>query len=88
LSYVAHAIEKVAKHFAAPRPMGIQLGIIGFCGAPWTLAGYMIEGGKQGGGDRNYIETKKMMYSSGGGAWSLLMEKLVDRAGCLCAAAG
>jgi uroporphyrinogen decarboxylase len=76
LIYVARAIEKVAKHFAAPRGDGDTLGIIGFCGAPWTLAGYMIEGGKQSGGDRNYIETKKLMYSNGA-AWSLLMEKIV-----------
>jgi uroporphyrinogen decarboxylase len=76
LQYVARAIEKVAKHFATPRADGDELGIIGFCGAPWTLAGYMIEGGKQGGGDRNYIETKKMMYSDGA-AWSLLLEKIV-----------
>ena len=76
LSYVAHAIEKVAKHFAAPQDDGDTLGIIGFCGAPWTLAGYMIEGGKQSGGDRNYIETKKLMYSNEA-AWSLLMEKIV-----------
>src|ERR1700734_4395123 len=76
LSYVARAIEKVAAHFAGPRADGDTLGIIGFCGAPWTLAGYMIEGGKQGGGDRNYIQTKKMMYSNKA-AWSLLMEKIV-----------
>jgi uroporphyrinogen decarboxylase len=76
LSYVARAIEQVATHFAGPRADGDTLGIIGFCGAPWTLAGYMIEGGKQSGGDRNYIETKKLMYSNGA-AWSLLMEKIV-----------
>jgi uroporphyrinogen decarboxylase len=76
LMYVARAIEKVAKHFAGPRADGDTLGIIGFCGAPWTLAGYMIEGGKQSGGDRNYIETKKLMYSNEA-AWSLLMEKIV-----------
>jgi uroporphyrinogen decarboxylase len=76
LGYVAKAIEKVATHFAGPRADGDTLGIIGFCGAPWTLAAYMIEGGKQSGGDRNYIETKKMMYSNGA-AWSLLMEKIV-----------
>src|SRR5260221_5211623 len=37
-----------------------QLGIIGFCGAPFTLASYMIEGGSS----RNYVETKKLMYAS------------------------
>src|ERR1700761_5819978 len=63
LSYVAKAIEKVAAHFHAPRPDGDRLGIIGFCGAPFTLASYMIEGGSS----RNYVEAKKMMYASGPG---------------------
>ncbi len=49
-----------------------QLGIIGFCGAPFTLASYMIEGGSS----RNYIQTKQLMFSKSA-AWSLLMEKLV-----------
>jgi len=80
LSYVARSIELVAKHFSAPRPDGArgpgdqdQLGIIGFCGAPFTLASYMIEGGSS----RNYVEAKRMMYGSADGAWPLLMEKLV-----------
>src|ERR1700729_1765011 len=71
LSYVGRAIEKVAAHFSAPRADGDQLGIIGFCGAPFTLASYMIEGGSS----RNYIETKKIMYGDRG-AWNVLMEKL------------
>jgi uroporphyrinogen decarboxylase len=66
LSYVARAIEKVAAHF------GDRLGMIGFCGAPYTLASYMIEGG----GSRNYIETKKLMYGNRA-AWSSLLDKLV-----------
>ncbi len=72
LRYVARAIEKVAAHFSPPRSNGDRLGIIGFCGAPFTLASYMIEGGSS----RNYIETKKMMYGDKK-AWPILMEKLV-----------
>ncbi|MFP5235290.1 MAG: uroporphyrinogen decarboxylase [Acidobacteriota bacterium] len=66
LSYVAAAISKVASHFRD------RLGIIGFCGAPYTLASYMIEGG----GSRNYIETKKLMYGDPA-AWGSLLDKIV-----------
>jgi uroporphyrinogen decarboxylase len=66
LAYVARAIEKVAAHFRD------RLGIIGFCGAPFTLASYMIEGG----GSRNYIFTKTMMYGDIL-SWRLLLDKLV-----------
>src|SRR5271168_5338247 len=45
LSYVAEAIDRVVAHFKD------RLGIIGFCGAPFTLASYMIEGGSS----RNYV---------------------------------
>jgi len=67
LGYVARAIEMVAAHF------GDRLGVIGFCGAPYTLASYMIEGG----GSRNYIETKKMMFNNSTTAWGSLLDKLV-----------
>src|SRR5512146_3033292 len=66
LGYVSEAVSLVAKHFADRVP------VIGCCGAPFTLASYMIEGG----GSRNYIETKKMMYRSPQ-AWDELMTKLV-----------
>jgi len=66
LGYVAEAVGLVAQHF------GERLPVIGFCGAPFTLASYMIEGG----GSRNYVHTKKMMYNSPA-AWDELMRKLV-----------
>ena len=66
LGYVAEAIRKVDSHF------GGRLGIIGFCGAPFTLASYLIEGGSS----RNYIETKKLMYREPA-AWRALMDKFV-----------
>jgi uroporphyrinogen decarboxylase len=62
---VSEAVRLVCKHF------GSKLPVIGFCGAPFTLASYMIEGG----GSRNYIHTKKLMYSSP--AWDELLGKLV-----------
>jgi uroporphyrinogen decarboxylase len=66
LGYVSEAVRLVARHF------GSRLPVIGFCGAPFTLASYMIEGG----GSRNYVQTKKMMYNSLE-AWDALMSKLV-----------
>jgi len=66
LAYVGEAIQRVVTHFHD------RIGIIGFCGAPFTLASYMIEGG----GSRNYIETKKIMYRHPD-AWRKLLDKLV-----------
>src|SRR5207249_2779049 len=66
LGYVAEAVRLVCKHF------GSRLPVIGFCGAPFTLASYMIEGG----GSRSYVHTKKMMYCSPA-AWDQLLGKLV-----------
>jgi uroporphyrinogen decarboxylase len=66
LGYVSQAVSLVVKHFAHRLP------VIGFCGAPFTLASYMIEGGSS----RNYIHAKKMMYNSPAD-WDALMRKLV-----------
>jgi len=66
LGYVAQAVRLVSKHF------GARLPVIGFCGAPFTLASYMIEGGSS----RNYVNTKKMMYSAPA-TWDELLGKLV-----------
>ncbi len=67
LAYVSEAVRLVCEHF------GSRLPVIGFCGAPFTLASYMIEGG----GSRNYLQTKKMIYNSPA-AWDELMAKLVS----------
>jgi uroporphyrinogen decarboxylase len=67
LNYVSEAVKLVAKHFDGKLP------VIGFCGAPFTLASYMIEGG----GSRNYIETKRMMYNQPD-TWDVLMRRLVN----------
>ena len=66
LGYVSEAVALVAKHFSDRVP------VIGFCGAPFTLASYMIEGG----GSRNYVHAKKMMYNHPKD-WDALMSKLV-----------
>jgi uroporphyrinogen decarboxylase len=66
LGYVAESVSAVAGHF------GGKLPVIGFCGAPFTLASYMIEGG----GSRHYLETKKLMYRSPE-TWDDLMTRLV-----------
>ena len=66
LGYVAEAVRLVTQHFGGRVP------VIGFCGAPFTLASYMIEGS----GSRHYINTKRMMYSEPR-AWEQLMRALV-----------
>ena len=66
LGYVAESIRRVVRHF------GARLPVIGFSGAPFTLASYMIEGGSS----RSYLETKKLMYREPQ-TWNELMTKLV-----------
>ena len=68
LRYVGDAI-RLARLRLAEQPSPIPL--IGFAGAPFTLASYAIEGGSS----RNYLNTKGMMYGDPK-AWHALMEKL------------
>lgn len=51
----------------------LNVPLIGFSGAPFTLASYMIEGGPS----KNYHKTKAFMYSEPE-AWFKLMDKLAD----------
>lgn len=66
LGYVGEAVALVKKNLSDRVP------IIGFVGAPFTLASYMIEGG----GSRNYAATKYLMWRDPA-AWQCLMEKIV-----------
>jgi uroporphyrinogen decarboxylase len=60
--------EAVRKSRAA---LNGKVPLIGFSGAPFTLASYLIEGG----GSRNYLRTKRLIYSDPG-AWRALMQRL------------
>jgi uroporphyrinogen decarboxylase len=51
----------------------LDVPLIGFAGAPFTLASYMIEGGPS----KNYNKTKAMMYAEPK-TWFALMDKLAD----------
>lgn len=51
----------------------LSVPLIGFAGAPFTMASYMIEGGPS----KNYNKTKAFMYAEPK-AWFALMDKLAD----------
>jgi uroporphyrinogen decarboxylase len=55
------------------RELDGQVPLIGFAGAPWTLAAYMIEGG----GSKSYSQIKGMMYREPGTVHALL-DKIAD----------
>src|SRR4030088_2674275 len=67
LGYVGESIQQVVKALAGRVP------VIGFVGAPFTLASYMIEGGPS----KTFLLTKQMMYRDET-LWRRLMGKLVD----------
>lgn len=50
-----------------------RMPLIGFSGAPFTLATYIIEGGSS----KNFVNTKKMMYQNPG-LFNALMEKITS----------
>lgn len=55
------------------RELENKVPLIGFAGAPFTLATYMIEGGTS----KNFLNTKKMMFQNGP-VFHYLMEKITD----------
>jgi uroporphyrinogen decarboxylase len=63
LGYVAQTVRLVRRELDGKTP------VIGFAGAPFTVASYAIEGG----GSRNYIETKSLMYRDPA-TWKRFME--------------
>ncbi|MCH6558283.1 MAG: uroporphyrinogen decarboxylase [Nitrospirae bacterium] len=65
LAYVGDSIKQARKALSGLVPL------IGFAGAPFTLASYAIEGG----GSKQYLVTKQFMYREPE-AWHRLMDKL------------
>jgi uroporphyrinogen decarboxylase len=66
LGYVYAAVRRTRADLPAHLPL------IGFAGAPFTVASYLIEGG----GTRHFEHTKRFMYGDEG-AWNALLEKIV-----------
>ncbi|HEX3015831.1 MAG TPA: uroporphyrinogen decarboxylase [Desulfobacteria bacterium] len=65
--YVLEAVRMIRHELAGKVPL------IGFSGAPFTLASYMIEGG----GSKNYLNCKRMMYEAPE-VWHSLMKKISE----------
>ena len=65
LGFVMDAVKLIR------RTLKPEIPLIGFSGAPFTLASYMIEGGSS----KVFLETKRFMTSDPG-AWHALMEKI------------
>lgn len=62
LDFVNEAIRQTRRALKPDIPL------IGFSGAPFTLASYLTEGG----GSKNYVHTKRLMYNDSG-AWHAMM---------------
>lgn len=67
LAYVLETLRLAARELAGQTPL------IGFGGAPFTLASYMLEGGSS----RNFLKTKGLMYADPA-TWHRLLEKVAD----------
>ncbi len=65
VSYVLESVKRTREF------LGDRVPVIGFSGAPFTLASYLVEGRSS----RSYLNVKRMMYTRHD-AWKALMEKL------------
>ncbi|NLE58208.1 MAG: uroporphyrinogen decarboxylase [Planctomycetes bacterium] len=65
LSFVFEAVRITRRELAPGVPL------IGFCGAPFTVASYMIEGGA----GREFAQTRSLMHDDPG-AWNALLERI------------
>lgn len=65
--YIATTIRFIKADLPAEIPL------IGFAGAPFTLASYLLEGGSS----KQFSHTKKFMYNNSG-SWNELLAKLTD----------
>ncbi len=75
LGYVLQTVRRVRAELPA------QIALIGFAGAPFTLASYAIEGGAS----RDFARTKRFMYSNAA-AWHTLLGRLAELVGTFLAA--
>jgi len=67
LAYVLESIRLVR------RELGGRVPLIGFAGGPFTLASYLVEGGRSA----HFVKTKRLMYEDAA-AWAELMGKLAE----------
>ncbi len=67
LSYVIEAVGIIRGELEPGRA------VIGFCGGPFTVAGYLVEGRPS----RDFVRTKELMYREPA-VWHALMEKLAE----------
>jgi len=67
LDFVNEAIRQTRRALKPDIPL------IGFAGAPFTLASYLTEGS----GSKNYVHTKRLMYNDGG-AWHSMLSLIAN----------
>ena len=72
-SDLGHVLEALA---LARRELEGKVPLIGFAGAPFTLASYAIEGGST----RQFVETKKLMYGDPD-TWHALLDRFAEIVG-------